>query len=89
MVVFATRSPSSCGELKHVDRNILSRDVDGRWMTDGRTPDASDIKSKMIYTSSKDSLRRKLDGISKGVQATDASEIDYSVVLEKMIQGTQ
>jgi len=46
-------------------------------------PDNSQIRQKMIYASSKDSLRKSLPGIQIDLQATDESEVDYAVVLEK------
>eukprot|EP00296_Roombia_truncata_P002213 JP438131.1.p1 GENE.JP438131.1~~JP438131.1.p1 ORF type:complete len:151 (-),score=60.48 JP438131.1:45-461(-) len=47
-------------------------------------PDTAKIKSKMLYASSKDAFRKKLVGISTEIQATDASEVDYNEVLEKV-----
>jgi len=46
-------------------------------------PDSAKIKSKMLFTSSKADLKKKLVGIATEVQATDASEIDYNSVLDK------
>jgi cofilin len=46
-------------------------------------PDSAKIKSKMLYTSSKADLRKKLVGVATEIQATDASEIDFDYVLEK------
>jgi len=46
-------------------------------------PDSAKIKSKMLFTSSKADLKKKLVGIATEVQATDASEIDYASVLDK------
>eukprot|EP00688_Stachyamoeba_lipophora_P001286 EW710721.1.p1 GENE.EW710721.1~~EW710721.1.p1 ORF type:complete len:140 (+),score=62.23 EW710721.1:14-433(+) len=48
-------------------------------------PDVAKIKRKMIFASSKVSLKDKLIGISFEVQATDLSEIDYQVVLDKCL----
>lgn len=48
-----------------------------------RAPDSAKIKSKMLYTSSKADLRKKLVGVATEIQATDASEIDFDYVLEK------
>merc|ERR1712232_486340 len=45
------------------------------------SPDVAKIKSKILYTSSKDAIRKKLQGISAEIQATDASEIAYEVVM--------
>ena len=46
-------------------------------------PDSARVKQKMLYTSSKADLRKKLVGIATEIQATDAAEIDYQSVLEK------
>jgi len=46
-------------------------------------PETAKIKSKMIYTSTKDSIRKKLVGIGSEIQATDRAEIAHDVVLEK------
>ncbi|KAI9231996.1 MAG: hypothetical protein BYD32DRAFT_429447 [Podila humilis] len=48
------------------------------------SPDNSKIKSKMIYASSKDALRRQLVGIGSEIQGTDFDEVTYDVVLEKV-----
>jgi len=47
-------------------------------------PENSKIKPKMLYTSTKDSLKKKLVGIGTEVQATDASEISRSEVLARV-----
>jgi len=49
------------------------------WSADG-----SKTKSKMLYTSSKDAIKKKLNLLGSDIQATDPSEIDYNVVLEKV-----
>ncbi|KAL0058236.1 cofilin [Marasmius tenuissimus] len=41
------------------------------------SPDNSKIKQKMVFASSKDALRRSLDGIAVEIQGTDNSEIAY------------
>lgn len=51
------------------------------------SPDTAPIKSKMVYASSKDALRRALNGISSDVQGTDFSEVAYDTVLEKVSKG--
>merc|ERR1712224_154013 len=51
------------------------------------SPDTAKIKSKMLYTSSKDGLRKKLVGIGTEIQATDSSEIDFDTVLDKVTRG--
>lgn len=52
------------------------------------SPDSSKIKSKMLYASSKDALRKKLVGVSTEIQATDLSEIAYDVVLDKVSKSS-
>lgn len=42
-----------------------------------RSPDNAKIKEKMVYASSKDALRRSLDGIATEIQGTDFSEVAY------------
>ncbi|KAI8374724.1 uncharacterized protein BYT42DRAFT_577411 [Radiomyces spectabilis] len=48
------------------------------------TPDSARIKSKMLYASSKDAIRRSLVGIAVEAQATDMAEIAYESILEKV-----
>jgi len=43
----------------------------------------------MLYTSSKDALKKKINLMSNDIQATDAAEIDYKVVLEKVLTFTK
>lgn len=43
--------------------------------TNSRSPDDANVRNKMIYASSKDALRARLDGIATELQATDFSEI--------------
>ncbi|WVQ71075.1 cofilin [Cryptococcus sp. DSM 104548] len=47
------------------------------------SPDDAPVRSKMIFASSKDALRRRLDGVALEIQATDFSEITREVVLDK------
>jgi len=47
-------------------------------------PDTAKIKDKMLTASSKDAVKKPLVGISTEIQATDASEIDYDLVVEKV-----
>ncbi|SCW00901.1 LAFE_0D00628g1_1 [Lachancea fermentati] len=51
------------------------------------SPDTAPIRSKMVYASSKDALRRALNGISTDVQGTDYSEVAYDAVLERVSRG--
>ncbi|EPX73146.1 actin depolymerizing factor [Schizosaccharomyces octosporus yFS286] len=48
------------------------------------SPDVSPIKSKMVYSSSKDTLRRAFTGITTDIQGTDFSEVSHEAVLEKV-----
>ena len=43
-----------------------------------RSPDEAKIKTKMLYASSKDALRRALVGVASEIQGTDHSEIAYA-----------
>ncbi|KAG2078625.1 hypothetical protein BDR04DRAFT_1087092 [Suillus decipiens] len=47
------------------------------------SPDNAPIKAKMVHASSKDALRRSLDGISVEIQGTDLTEVAYETVLDK------
>lgn len=52
------------------------------------SPDSAKIKQKMVYASSKDALRRKLEGIYTEIQCTDLSEVSYEFVLDKVTRMT-
>jgi cofilin len=54
----------------------------GRW-----SPDTAPIKSKMVYASSKDSIKRSFNGIGAEIQGTDYAEVSYDAVLEKVSKG--
>ncbi|XWS49923.1 hypothetical protein CRYUN_Cryun12cG0044600 [Craigia yunnanensis] len=49
------------------------------------SPDASRVRSKMLYASSKDRFRRELDGVQVEVQATDPSEMSFDIVKERAL----
>lgn len=51
------------------------------------SPDTAPVRSKMVYASSKDALRRALNGISADIQGTDFSEVAFDTVLEKVSRG--
>lgn len=42
-----------------------------------RCPDVAHIRSKMIFTSNKDTLRRQLVGIGLDISGTEFSEISF------------
>jgi len=48
------------------------------------TPETAPTKSKMVYASTKDALKKKLVGLATEVQACGPDEITYNVVLEKV-----
>lgn len=51
------------------------------------SPDTASVRDKMVYASSKDALRRSLNGVSSDIQGTDYSEVAYDAVLEKVSRG--
>ncbi|KIM98999.1 hypothetical protein OIDMADRAFT_19945 [Oidiodendron maius Zn] len=51
------------------------------------SPDDAGIQAKMIYASSKDALKRALNGIAAEFQANDEDDIEYDSVLAKVSKG--
>ncbi|KAL8399034.1 hypothetical protein RB596_007754, partial [Gaeumannomyces avenae] len=51
------------------------------------SPDDASIKPKMVYASSKDALKRSLNGIAYELQANDADDIEYDSVLKAVSKG--
>jgi len=51
------------------------------------SPDDAGIQPKMIYASSKDALKRALNGIATEFQANDEDDIEYHSVLAKVSKG--
>lgn len=51
------------------------------------SPDTAPIRAKMVYASSKDALRKSLNGVAADIQGTDFSEVSYDDVLEKVSRG--
>jgi len=47
------------------------------------SPDDAKIKQKMLFASSRDALKRALNGIAIEIQGTDLSEVSYEIVFEK------
>ncbi|XP_054794505.1 actin-depolymerizing factor-like [Prosopis cineraria] len=47
------------------------------------SPSTARIRAKMLYATSKDRLRRELDGVHYEIQATDPSEMDLEVLRER------
>ena len=56
-------------------------------MMDSWSPDTAPIKSKMVYASSKESIKRSFNGIGAEIQGTDYAEVSYDSVLEKVSKG--
>ena len=50
-------------------------------------PDTAPIKSKMLYASSKDGLKKKLEGALKEVQCNDTSDLSFGNILEACVRG--
>lgn len=50
-------------------------------------PDTCKIKDKMLYASSKDALKKKLNGYHIEVQANSKDELDHAAVLEKVLRS--
>lgn len=51
-----------------------------------RSPESAKIKQKMVYTSSKDYLKRCLVGIGKEFQACDHGDLCWSGILETLLR---
>jgi len=51
------------------------------------SPDDAGIKPKMVYASSKDSLKRSLNGLAAELQANDEDDIEYATILGKVSKG--
>lgn len=51
------------------------------------SPETASVRSKMIYASSKDALRRALNGVSTDIQGTDFSDVAFESVLERVSRG--
>lgn len=50
-------------------------------------PDTTPIRAKMVYASSRDALRRALNGVAVDIQGADYSEVDYETVINKVTLG--
>ena len=51
------------------------------------SPEEATTKQKMVYTSSKDALKRALVGVGKEMQATDQAELAWETVLELLLRN--
>jgi cofilin len=50
-----------------------------------RSPESAKIKSKMLYSSSREALVQKLNGVQKEIQATDQDEIEFHNVYQQVV----
>lgn len=50
-------------------------------------PETAAVKSKMIYSTTKRSLKKQMEGIGCDINATDASELDKEEVMVKVMRG--
>ncbi|KAF9925488.1 cofilin [Linnemannia zychae] len=48
------------------------------------SPENANIRRKMLYSSSKEALRKSLSGIGAEVQGTDYDEVDFDTVLDRI-----
>ncbi|KAH9883505.1 hypothetical protein F4778DRAFT_658975 [Xylariomycetidae sp. FL2044] len=51
------------------------------------SPDDAGIMAKMVYASSKEALKRSLNGIATELQANDQDDIEYDTVLKTVSKG--
>ncbi|KAM3144295.1 hypothetical protein pb186bvf_003459 [Paramecium bursaria] len=49
------------------------------------SPDTQAVKEKMIYSSAKEALKKKLPGIAKELQANDPSEVDEKELVKLVL----
>ncbi|KAI9784695.1 MAG: cofilin [Peltula sp. TS41687] len=53
------------------------------------SPDKAGVQAKMVYASSKDALKRALNGIAAEVQANDEEELEYQEVLKHVSKNAR
>ncbi|KAI0484199.1 hypothetical protein GGR56DRAFT_13630 [Xylariaceae sp. FL0804] len=51
------------------------------------SPDDAGVMAKMVYASSKEALKRSLNGIATELQANDQDDIEYDTVLKVVSKG--
>ncbi|KAL6127721.1 hypothetical protein ACLB2K_071084 [Fragaria x ananassa] len=49
------------------------------------SPDTSKVRMKMVYASSKERIKRELDGIQVELQATDPSELSFDIIKSRAL----
>jgi len=63
---------------------------DGKWrkrLGNRRYTDCSPQQPKMMYSSSKDALKRSLNGIGAEIQANDEDDIEYDSIASRISKG--
>jgi cofilin len=50
-------------------------------------PDDAPQYPRMMYSSSKDALKRSLNGIAADIQANDADDIEFETILSRVSKG--
>ncbi|RGP81808.1 actin depolymerizing factor [Fusarium longipes] len=64
--------------VKRTEDGITNKIVFITW-----SPNTANIRTKMLYASEKDSLRRSLNGIQLEILGTEYSEVSYEAVWDK------
>jgi len=69
---------------------VIDVEIETKWGTTANklvfvswSDDNAGIRPKMLYASSKDALKKKLNGINEEYQATDRSELDLDEIKKK------
>lgn len=71
-------SLSNCDRNRSCEGNIRNALVLDMMLN--RSPDTAKVRTKMLYASSKDRIKRELDGIQVELQATDPSEMSWDTL---------
>ncbi|OAA52394.1 cofilin/tropomyosin-type actin-binding protein [Beauveria brongniartii RCEF 3172] len=51
------------------------------------SPDDAGVQPKMIYASSKEALKRSMNGIASELQANDSDDIEYDTIIKTVSKG--
>ncbi|KAI9652402.1 MAG: cofilin [Alyxoria varia] len=54
---------------------------------EGKSPDNASLMPKMMYSSSKDALKRSLNGLAADIQANDEDDIEYETIIGRVSKG--
>ncbi len=80
---FAFTSHPQCVQSKVDIYGTVRVSMFGLYILSCRAPTASRIRAKILYATSKDGLRRALDGIHYELQATDPTEMGFDVIRDR------